>query len=85
MEYAKSEDFEGERKKNGEKVNGHSSGDLIIKKTNLEEVTSLEEKDKKKIKFSQSEAGTWQKMIKTNFKGAKSGDLGFIKLSLIHI
>ena len=88
MEYAKSEDFEGERRVNGEKIGGHSSGDIMGKKTNLEEVTSLEEKEKKdeskrKMKFSQSEAGTWQKMIKTNFKGAKSGDLGFIKCVFI--
>jgi hypothetical protein len=91
LDYAKSEDLNKEGRNQKNNVKGICSGDLIMAQpSGLGDVTSLEDKDNKlisnqevikdkKIQLSQSDAGNWKGMVKSKFKGAKSGDFDILQ------
>lgn len=81
LDYAKSEDLEADRRLPSQ---NQPRGQLTTSKgAHEEKLNPLETKEtnreKRKMKLSQSEAGNWKGLAKAKFKGVRSGDLGLAR------
>lgn len=91
LDYAKSEDLEGERRiANQNTESGLGSAHLVSNvgaqgDRGKQEATEapVRGEEEKKMKLSQSEAGSWKGGVKPKFKGARSGDLGLASLQRV--